>query len=141
MNVCEATQKRFKRIFTDFDNVYVSFSGGKDSGVMLHLAIDFIRANYPGRKLGVFHIDYEAQYQMTTDYVDQVLASNKDILDIYRCCLPLSVPCCTSMHQGHWVPWDDELKDIWVRPMPSNGTSAQNHQFPWFIPSSVLKSS
>lgn len=132
MNVFEAAQKRFEVIFREFDNVYVSFSGGKDSGVMLHMAIDFVRKHYPGRRLGVFHIDYEAQYQMTTDYVDQVLASNLDILDVHRICLPLSVPCCTSMHQGHWTPWDADLKDIWVRSMPENGTNETNHGFDFF---------
>lgn len=132
MNVYDASQDRLERIFKEFDNVYVSFSGGKDSGVLLNLAIDFVRKNYPGRKIGVFHIDYEAQYQMTTDYVDQTLSENSDILDVYRCCLPLSVPCCTSMHQAHWTPWDDDLKDIWVRKLPENSVNEQNHEFPWF---------
>jgi predicted phosphoadenosine phosphosulfate sulfurtransferase len=35
MNVYEAIQQRLKIIFAEFDNVYVSFSGGKDSGVCL----------------------------------------------------------------------------------------------------------
>ena len=33
MDVYEATEKRLKIIFDYFDYVYVSFSGGKDSGV------------------------------------------------------------------------------------------------------------
>ncbi len=133
MNVYEATQERLETIFREFDNVYVSFSGGKDSGVLLNLAIDYIRKHLPGRRLGVFHIDYEAQYQMTTEYVDETLASNSDILDVYRCCMPLSVPCCTSMHQAHWTPWDADLKDIWVRPLPESSVNEGNHQFPWFV--------
>ena len=35
LNVYEAVQVRLDKIFSDFDNVYVSFSGGKDSGVLL----------------------------------------------------------------------------------------------------------
>ena len=37
MNVYERTQQRLKTVFDLFDNIYVSFSGGKDSGVLLNL--------------------------------------------------------------------------------------------------------
>ena len=132
MNVWEATRERLDLIFREFDNVYVSFSGGKDSGVLLNMAINFIRINYPGRKLGVFHIDYEAQYKMTTEYVDAELSKNQDILEVYRICLPLAVPCCTSMSQSYWTPWDANKQDIWVRPMPENGINEGNHEFDFF---------
>lgn len=132
MNVYEATIKRLDVVFSEFDNVYVSFSGGKDSGVLLNLCIDFVRKNYPGRKLGVFHIDYEAQYQMTTDYVDLELSKNKDILDIYRICLPLAAGCATSAYDSYWIPWDADKKDIWVRDLPEVSINESNHEFKWF---------
>ena len=43
MNVYERTQRRLKTVFDLFDNIYVSFSGGKDSGVLLNLCIDYVR--------------------------------------------------------------------------------------------------
>ena len=36
-NVYELTQRRLENIFAEFDNIYVSFSGGKDSGVFVHI--------------------------------------------------------------------------------------------------------
>lgn len=132
MNVYEATQDRLKTIFNDFDNIYVSFSGGKDSGILLNLCIDYLRKNHPDRKLGVFHIDYEAQYQMTTDYVDLELSKNKDILDIYRICLPIAASCATSAYSSHWIPWDKDKKDLWVRDIPKISINESNHEFDWF---------
>ena len=81
-NVYELAQERLKVIFNEFDNIYVSFSGGKDSGVLLNMCIDYIRKNNLKVRLGVFHMDYEIQYKMTIDYVDRMLEANKDILDV-----------------------------------------------------------
>ena len=62
-NVYELTQERLAVLFKEFDNIYVSFSGGKDSGVLLNLCIDYIRRNNLKIKLGVFFMDYEVQYE------------------------------------------------------------------------------
>lgn len=130
MNVYEAAKKRIALIFDEFDSVYVSFSGGKDSGVLLNLAVD--EARLRNRRIGVFHIDYEAQYQLTTDYVDLELSKNSDVIDVYRICLPLAAQCAASMSTDHWIPWDEDKKDIWVRDMPSNSINIENCQFSWF---------
>lgn len=101
-NVYELAQERLKVIFNEFDNIYVSFSGGKDSGVLLNMCIDYIRKNNLKRRIGVFHMDYEIQYKMTIDYVDRILEANKDILEVYRVCIPsayLHVHLCTN-HSG-----------------------------------------
>jgi predicted phosphoadenosine phosphosulfate sulfurtransferase len=129
MNVYEATQQRLKKLFEDFDNIYVSFSGGKDSGVMLNLCIDYIRTHQLNRKIGVLHLDYEAQYTFTTNYVNETLAKNADILDIYRICVPFKVTTCTSMHDIYWRPWDESKQDIWVSPLPENCYTKKDFPF------------
>ena len=46
-SVYDATQDRLRYIFEEFDNIFVSFSGGKDSGLLLDLVLDFKRKYYP----------------------------------------------------------------------------------------------
>ena len=101
-NVYELAQERLELIFREFDTICVSFSGGKDSGVLLNLCIDYIRRNNLKQKLCVFHMDYEIQYTYTIDYVDRILKANADILEVYRVCVPFRVTTCTSMYQSFW---------------------------------------
>ena len=128
-NVYELAQERLRIVFNEFDNVYLSFSGGKDSGVLLSLCIDYIRRNNLKIKLGVFHMDYEIQYKMTIDYIARMLEDNKDILEVYRVCVPFRVPTCTSMYQSFWRPWEDSKKDLWVRPLPENAMTKEDFPF------------
>lgn len=51
-NVYDLAQERLRVIFQNFDNIYISFSGGKDSGVLLNLCIDYIRKHNLKRKIG-----------------------------------------------------------------------------------------
>ena len=128
-NVYELTQERLKMIFEEFDNIYISFSGGKDSGVLLNLCIDYIRQNSLKRKIGIFHMNYEVQYSMTIDYVNRVLETNRDILDVYRICVPFRVTTCTSMYQSYWRPWDEQKKEAWVREMPKDAMKVDKFPF------------
>ncbi|MEG2238659.1 MAG: DUF3440 domain-containing protein [Bacteroidales bacterium] len=131
-NVYQVSMERIERIFADFDNIYVSFSGGKDSGVLLNLCISYIREHHLNRKLIVFHMDYEVQYAETTAYVNRVLASNSDILEVYRICVPFKVSTCTSMFQSYWRPWDEALQSLWVRERPKECYTQED--FPFYTP-------
>lgn len=119
-NVYEATQKRFKFIFEEFENIYVSFSGGKDSGLLLQLLLDFRDKYYPQKKIGVFHQDFEAQYSATTDYVEEVFASLTHNVERYWVCLPMATRTALSSYEMYWYPWDNEKEDSWVREMPKH---------------------
>ena len=128
-NVYEATQDRLKFIFDEFDHIYVSFSGGKDSGVMLNLVIKYMKENNIKRKITLMHLDYEAQYDMTTYYVKKVEEEFKEYINIYHICVPFKVHTCTSMFQNYWRPWEEDKKSLWVRDMPDNALTKDDFDF------------
>jgi predicted phosphoadenosine phosphosulfate sulfurtransferase len=57
-NVLVAARQRVKNVFDDFEKIYISFSGGKDSTVMMHLVME--EAIKRCRTVGVLIIDLEA---------------------------------------------------------------------------------
>lgn len=59
-NVLNATQERIEWTLENLSRVCVSFSGGKDSTVMLHLTA--LHARRIKRKIDVLFIDWEAQF-------------------------------------------------------------------------------
>lgn len=119
-NVYEALQKRIEYIFNEFDNIYVSFSGGKDSGLLLNLVLQYMVAHGIDRKIGLFHQDFEAQYNATVEYVDRTFAAVPPNVERFWCCLPMAVRNAMSQTDPFWYPWDDAQQDIWVRPMPKH---------------------
>lgn len=116
----EVLQERLKLIFEEFDNIYISFSGGKDSGLLLNLVLDYKRKHYPDRTVGVFHQDFEAQYTVTTEYIERTFERIKDEVEPYWICLPMATRTALSSYEMFWYPWDDKKKEAWVRPMPEH---------------------
>lgn len=119
-NVYEAFLERMRLIFEEFDNIFVSFSGGKDSGLLLEMALDFRRKYYPQKTVGVFHQDFEAQYSCTTEYVEKTFRRIENEVEPYWVCLPMATRTALSSYQMFWYPWDDTKENCWCRPMPSH---------------------
>ena len=121
-NVYDALQERLRFLFEEFDNIYVSFSGGKDSGLLLNLTLDFRDRYYPDKTVGVFHQDFEAQYTVTTEYVERTFARLEKLphTERYWVCLPMATRTALSSYEMFWYPWDDTKKEAWVRPMPTH---------------------
>jgi len=117
-SVYEEFLKRMQFIFKEFDNIYISFSGGKDSGLLLNLVLDYRNRNYPDKKIGVFHQDFEAQYTVTTEYIERTLERIKNQVEIYWVCLPMATRTALSSYEMYWYPWDDTKKELWIRKMP-----------------------
>lgn len=116
--VYEAVQDRLRFLFEEFDNIYISFSGGKDSGLLLNLVLDFRNKYYPQRTLGVFHQDFEAQYTVTTTYIQRTFEKIQNQVEPYWVCLPMATRTALGSYEMYWYPWDDKKEESWVRQMP-----------------------
>lgn len=127
-NVYEASLKRLEYIFDEFDNIYFSFSGGKDSSVMIQLANKV--AKEKEKKFDVLYIDLEGNYKSTRNHVKEIKDNLTQINEFYWVCLPLKLRNGVSQGQTHWVCWDDNFKKNngkWIRTRPKESINSSNY--------------
>lgn len=115
-NVYEAAVERVQYIFDEFENIYVSFSGGKDSGVCTHLMCEEARKRK--RKIGLLYIDIEANYKHTVDNIKSIIKEYKDVLKPMWVCLPMETNNALSYYETMWTWWERGKESVWVRKMP-----------------------
>jgi predicted phosphoadenosine phosphosulfate sulfurtransferase len=133
-DVLTATRERLRFVFDNFERVYLSFSGGKDSGVMLNLTLQYMREHGITRKLGIQVLDNEANYEQSLEFMHRMIRANRDMLDVYWCCLPVTLHCTVSVYHVDWQCWGEGDRERWVRPMPEDDyiVNLGNHPFPFF---------
>lgn len=125
ITVLEAAKQRIEWTFDNFPKIYVSFSAGKDSTVMLHLVMD--EAKKRNQKIGVLIIDLEGQYQLTIDHINSTIEEYKDYIDLYWVCLPIHLRNAVSVYEPFWKCWDAEQKENWIRELPEQAISDPNY--------------
>src|SRR5574343_82910 len=126
-SVLKATQKRITEVFDNFEHIYLSFSGGKDSTVMLHLVMD--EAIKRNRKIGVLFIDLEAQYSETIKHIRNLIDIYKNNIDLHWFCGELLLRNAVTNFDPRWVCWDESKKDIWVREKPLEASDLKQYSF------------
>jgi predicted phosphoadenosine phosphosulfate sulfurtransferase len=129
IDVLTASRQRIAWVFDNFPRIYVSFSGGKDSTVMLHLVAE--EAMRRGRKFGVLFVDLEGQYALTITHIEEYFALYRDIIEPYWVALPLNLRNAVSMYQPQWMCWDPAAKAEWVRQPPDIAITDESY-FPFF---------
>lgn len=130
-SVLDAAKERIRFVFDEFERVYVSFSGGKDSTVMLHLVMD--EAKRRKRKVGILVIDLEAQYALTMQHVQDMLDLYREWAEIFWVCLPMLLRNAVTQFEPRWCCWEPEARSMWVREIP-DGSISDPQLFPFFSP-------
>jgi len=129
-DVLTAAQERISWTFDEFERIYCSFSAGKDSGVMVHLVCEEARKR--GRKIGLFMLDWEAQFSLTIDFAKHIFEEYADCIEPYWVAVPIKTWNACSMHEPEWKSWDQDKKNLWVRqPDPISITDPETFPF-WY---------
>ena len=127
-NVLEAAKERIKYTFDNFERIYVSFSGGKDSTVMLHLVME--EAIKRKQIIGCMIVDLEGQYKLTIDHMQKCVEMYKDNIELFWICEPIHLRNAVSVYEPHWVCWDESRKKDWIREKPKQACKGK---FPFYV--------
>lgn len=125
VNVYDAAVERTEWAFDNFERIYLSFSAGKDSTVMLHIAMEVAKRR--NQKIGLMIVDLEGQYKLTIDHIYKTIEEYKDYIDLYWVCLPLHLRNAVSVYEPFWKCWDEDKKEDWIRPLPEQGINDPNY--------------
>lgn len=108
-DVLTAVRKRISLLFDIYDNISLSFSGGKDSTALFHLVnTEAIKRN---RKFILYFQDQEAEYQGTIDLVEWAMSQPNVIPMWYQ--VPIFMTNAASQQQLFLWAWGEGEK--WVR--------------------------
>lgn len=109
VDVLEAVNKRITFLFDNYDNISLSFSGGKDSTALFHLINE--EAKKRDRKFILYFQDQEAEYQGTIDFVEWAMSQPNVIPQWYQ--VPIFMTNAASQQQLFLWAWGEG--EEWVR--------------------------
>lgn len=109
IDVLEAARERMRLIFDEFEEVQVSVSSGKDSTVLLHLALQ--EAALRDRQVEVFFLDQEAEYDATVELIRHQMRLPNTIPLWYQ--VPIYMTNSTSYSDFFLYAWGEG--EEWMR--------------------------
>ncbi len=114
-SVYELALDRIRRLYALHDTIIVSFSGGKDSTVVLNLTAQ-VAAELGRLPVRVVSFDEEAIAYETEDYMRRCAQRPDLAFEWY--CVPMKHRNACSNEESWWYPWHPNDREKWVRPMP-----------------------
>lgn len=127
VNVLTAARRRISEALDSVERVYVAFSGGKDSSVLLHLVME--QAIKRKIRPAVMFIDFEAQYAESITHVHEMFELYKKHIDPHWICMPMLLRNAVTNYEPRWTCWDPEKKDIWIRSKPEGCKTEADYPF------------
>ncbi len=112
-DVLTAAKERMAYIFDEFENIIVSVSGGKDSTVLAHLALQ--EAHKRDRRVGMFFLDEEVVYDSTIRQIDYLMNMYPENTVKLWFQIEFKLTNATSYKEGQLNCWEAGKHKIWMR--------------------------
>lgn len=112
-NVLEAAIERIEFIFDNYETVNCSVSGGKDSTVLCHLALQV--AKRKNRQLGIFFFDEEVVYQSTADQIEYLMELEPEFTNRLWMQIEFNLTNAVSYEEPFLKAWEAGKSNIWMR--------------------------
>ena len=141
INVYDAAVKRCDYLYQAYDEVIISWSGGKDSSCCLELCREAARRT--GKlSIKVFFLDEEAIYHETIDLCDRHVQDPE--IEFYWVVVPSIYRNACSEVEPNFIPFEPGKEDIWVRYPPDTaiwmGSGPEGRGMTdWRVPPSIPK--
>lgn len=137
MNVYEAAVQRIEEAIIDHPDFYVSFSGGKDSGVLVHLVLE-VATRLNRLPVKVVFADLEVIFKETERYTRSIM--DRPDVEPYWLCLPEIENNASSVYQRYFRYWGKD-EPCWSRDRPAMPYVITEDNIPqWLAPYYTHKS-